>query len=256
MVLNECFDLACRVVKIYDSRCLKKTNSKAISQLHGHALSITSAYFSPWTGNRVLTSSLDNHLRWGWLSTLKNCVAIAVIFSWFWFFSPSSMSLPIYIDRVYDTSEMTTKSPLLTSIRYNHLFHRWCAFLFCCLSSVLWDLWHLNLITHNLHFQTWHANRPLADQTISSVGPQTGGLFCGGEHVESPEGAGVPRKRSATAHLHRSRELKLSAVRHSFPPHEERLTGWQCIRAPAHFLRLRWRPKRIWRRPPWLLWVG
>uniref|UniRef100_A0A3B5M038 WD repeat-containing protein 76 n=1 Tax=Xiphophorus couchianus TaxID=32473 RepID=A0A3B5M038_9TELE len=52
-----------RTVSIYDSRYLKKTQSKAVSHLNGHALSITSAYFSPCTGNRVLTSCLDNHIR-------------------------------------------------------------------------------------------------------------------------------------------------------------------------------------------------
>lgn len=58
-----CFVLGRRAVKIYDSRCLKKTKSKAVSELHGHASSITSAYFSPCTGNRVLTSCLDDHIR-------------------------------------------------------------------------------------------------------------------------------------------------------------------------------------------------
>lgn len=111
MLLNEGVHLACRMVAIYDSRCLKKTKSKAVSQLHGHSLSISSAYFSPCTGNRVLTTCLDNHLRWRRLSILEIYVTVAVC-------SPSSMSLPVSIHRIYDTSEMTSKSPLLTSIRY------------------------------------------------------------------------------------------------------------------------------------------
>ncbi|XP_049457573.1 WD repeat-containing protein 76 [Epinephelus fuscoguttatus] len=78
-----------KVVNIYDSRCLKKTKSQAVSQLHGHSLSITSAYFSPHTGNRVLTSCMDNHIR------------------------------------VYDTSAMTMESPLLTSIRHDMRTGRW-----------------------------------------------------------------------------------------------------------------------------------
>ncbi|XP_053172805.1 WD repeat-containing protein 76 [Scomber japonicus] len=78
-----------RVVSIYDSRCLKKTKSQAVSQLHGHSLSISSAYFSPCTGNRVLTSCLDNHIR------------------------------------IYDTSAMTTNAPLLTSIRHDMQTGRW-----------------------------------------------------------------------------------------------------------------------------------
>ncbi|XP_056231412.1 WD repeat-containing protein 76 [Seriola aureovittata] len=87
-----------RVVNIYDSRCLKKTNSQAVSQLHGHSLSISSAYFSPCTGNRVLTSCMDNHIR------------------------------------IYDTSAMTTKSPLLTKIRHDMQTGRWLSKL-----SAVWD---------------------------------------------------------------------------------------------------------------------
>ncbi|XP_072236380.1 WD repeat-containing protein 76 [Leuresthes tenuis] len=87
-----------RLVSIYDSRCLKKTKSQAVSQLHGHSLSITSAYFSPSSGNRVLTSSMDNHIR------------------------------------IYDTSAMTSKSPLLTSIGHDMHTGRWLSKL-----SAVWD---------------------------------------------------------------------------------------------------------------------
>ncbi|XP_029948286.1 WD repeat-containing protein 76 [Salarias fasciatus] len=78
-----------KVVSIYDSRCLKKTKCPSISQLQGHTLSISSAYFSPCTGNRVLTTCMDNAIR------------------------------------VYDTSAMNTESPLLTSIRHNMHTGRW-----------------------------------------------------------------------------------------------------------------------------------
>ncbi|XP_035508199.1 WD repeat-containing protein 76 [Morone saxatilis] len=87
-----------KVVSIYDSRCLKKTKTQTVSQLHGHSLSISSAYFSPCTGNRVLTSCMDNHIR------------------------------------IYDTSAMTTKSPLLTSIRHDMHTGRWLTKL-----SAVWD---------------------------------------------------------------------------------------------------------------------
>ncbi|XP_070765726.1 WD repeat-containing protein 76 [Enoplosus armatus] len=87
-----------KVVSIYDSRCLKKTKSQAVSQLHGHSLSISSAYFSPCTGNRVLTSCMDDQIR------------------------------------IYDTSALTTKSPLLTSIRHDMHTGRWLTKL-----SAVWD---------------------------------------------------------------------------------------------------------------------
>ncbi|XP_045889501.1 WD repeat-containing protein 76 [Micropterus dolomieu] len=87
-----------KVVSIYDSRCLKKTKSQTVSQLHGHSLSINSAYFSPCSGNRVLTSCMDNYIR------------------------------------IYDTSAMTTKSPLLKSIGHNMHTGRWLAKL-----SAVWD---------------------------------------------------------------------------------------------------------------------
>ncbi|XP_034052541.1 WD repeat-containing protein 76 isoform X2 [Gymnodraco acuticeps] len=77
------------VVSIYDSRCLKKNHSQAVSTLQGHSLSISSAYFSPRTGNRVLTTCVDNYIR------------------------------------IYDTSAMTAESPLLTSIRHNMRTGRW-----------------------------------------------------------------------------------------------------------------------------------
>ncbi|XP_054471903.1 WD repeat-containing protein 76 [Anoplopoma fimbria] len=87
-----------KVVNIYDSRYLNKTKSQEVSQLHGHSLSISSAYFSPRTGNRVLTTCMDNHIR------------------------------------IYDTSAVSTKSPLLTSIRHNMHTGRWLTKL-----SAVWD---------------------------------------------------------------------------------------------------------------------
>lgn len=60
---GKCFDLSRRTVKIYDNRSLN-SKSKAVSELQGHSLSISSAYFSPSTGNRVLTSCTDDHIRW------------------------------------------------------------------------------------------------------------------------------------------------------------------------------------------------
>ncbi|KAM4602933.1 LOW QUALITY PROTEIN: WD repeat-containing protein 76 [Polymixia lowei] len=87
-----------KVVSIYDSRCLKKAENQAVSQLHGHSLSISGAYFSPSTGNRVLTSCTDKKIR------------------------------------IYDTSAMTTKVPLLTSIGHDMEMDRWLSKF-----SAVWD---------------------------------------------------------------------------------------------------------------------
>ncbi|KAK6294327.1 hypothetical protein J4Q44_G00351570 [Coregonus suidteri] len=71
------------IVSIYDARCLKASSSEPVSQLYGHSKSISSAYFSPGTGNRVVTTCLDDNIR------------------------------------IYDTSELTSRAPLLTSIQHD-----------------------------------------------------------------------------------------------------------------------------------------
>ncbi|XP_042328356.1 WD repeat-containing protein 76 [Sceloporus undulatus] len=52
-----------RSVGIYDVRHLKKSGSKPVVSLTGHTKSVASAYFSPITGNRVLTTCADDKLR-------------------------------------------------------------------------------------------------------------------------------------------------------------------------------------------------
>ncbi|KAI4872976.1 hypothetical protein NFI96_023663, partial [Prochilodus magdalenae] len=52
-----------RSVHIYDCRCLKRINTSPVCELSGHSLSISSAVFSPSTGNRVLTTCMDNNIR-------------------------------------------------------------------------------------------------------------------------------------------------------------------------------------------------
>ncbi|KAL2088573.1 hypothetical protein ACEWY4_015472 [Coilia grayii] len=76
-------------VRIYDVRCLKKQSSKAVSELSGHTRSVSYAYFSPDTGNRVLTTSFDDKLR------------------------------------VFDTSQVISLPAMLTSIRHNTQTGRW-----------------------------------------------------------------------------------------------------------------------------------
>uniref|UniRef100_H3C598 WD repeat-containing protein 76 n=1 Tax=Tetraodon nigroviridis TaxID=99883 RepID=H3C598_TETNG len=77
-----------RTVKIYDNRSLK-SKSGPVSELQGHSLRVGSAYFSPSTGNRVLTSCGDDRIR------------------------------------IFDTSERTATPALLTSIRHNMHTGRW-----------------------------------------------------------------------------------------------------------------------------------
>lgn len=77
-----------QTVNVYDSRFLKKSKCTAVCQLEGHSKSITSAYFSPNSGNRILTTCLDNHIR------------------------------------IYDTSAFTTP-PLLKTIRHDTNTGRW-----------------------------------------------------------------------------------------------------------------------------------
>ncbi|ROJ33191.1 WD repeat-containing protein 76 [Anabarilius grahami] len=63
-------------VNIYDLRHLKRGNNQAVCELNGHSRSVSSAFFSPLTGNRVLTTCMDNTIRHNmhtgrWLSKLS-----------------------------------------------------------------------------------------------------------------------------------------------------------------------------------------
>ncbi|XP_074863421.1 WD repeat-containing protein 76 isoform X2 [Carettochelys insculpta] len=76
-------------VGIFDTRYLKPNGNKAISSLSGHTRSVASAYFSPVTGNRVVTTCADDKLR------------------------------------VYDTSSLSSAIPVLTAVRHNNNTGRW-----------------------------------------------------------------------------------------------------------------------------------
>ena len=52
-----------RDIHIYDARCLKPNRSQPLISLTEHTKSIASAYFSPLTGNRVVTTCADCKLR-------------------------------------------------------------------------------------------------------------------------------------------------------------------------------------------------
>ncbi|XP_067298115.1 WD repeat-containing protein 76 isoform X2 [Pseudorasbora parva] len=76
-------------VNIYDVRHLKRRNSLAVCELNGHTRSVSSAFFSPLTGNRVLTTCMDNKIR------------------------------------VFNTSQMDGNTPVLNSITHNMQTGRW-----------------------------------------------------------------------------------------------------------------------------------
>ncbi|XP_065268489.1 WD repeat-containing protein 76 [Emys orbicularis] len=76
-------------VCIFDARYLKSNGNKPISFLSGHTKSVASAYFSPITGNRVVTTCADDMLR------------------------------------VYDTSSLSSTIPVLTAVRHNNNTGRW-----------------------------------------------------------------------------------------------------------------------------------
>lgn len=78
-----------RDVHVYDARCLNSKRSQPLISLTGHSKSVASAYFSPVTGNRVVTTCADCKLR------------------------------------VFDSSSLSSQIPLLTSIRHNTITGRW-----------------------------------------------------------------------------------------------------------------------------------
>ncbi|XP_006162939.1 WD repeat-containing protein 76 isoform X2 [Tupaia chinensis] len=78
-----------RDVHVYDARHLKPKGSQPLISLTEHTKSIASAYFSPLTGNRVVTTCADCNLR------------------------------------IFDSSCLSSQMPLLTTIRHNTITGRW-----------------------------------------------------------------------------------------------------------------------------------
>ncbi|XP_075906897.1 WD repeat-containing protein 76 [Nelusetta ayraudi] len=111
-----------RTVKIYDSRYLKKAATKAVSELHGHTLSVTSAYFSPVTGSRVVTSCMDDHIR------------------------------------IYNTSDVTCDPSLLTSIRHNMQTGRWLSKLSAVWEPKQEECFAVGSLTRPRRLQIFHQN--------------------------------------------------------------------------------------------------
>ncbi|XP_044789341.2 WD repeat-containing protein 76 isoform X5 [Bubalus bubalis] len=78
-----------RDIHVYDARCLNLSGNQPLISLTEHTKSIASAYFSPLTGNRVVTTCADCKLR------------------------------------IFDSSCISSKIPLLTTIRHNTITGRW-----------------------------------------------------------------------------------------------------------------------------------
>ncbi|KAM6202483.1 WD repeat-containing protein 76 [Rhynchocyon petersi] len=78
-----------RDVHIYDARNLARSSIRPLISLTEHTKSVASAYFSPATGNRVVTTCADSHVR------------------------------------IFDSSCMSSQFPLLTAIRHNTNSGRW-----------------------------------------------------------------------------------------------------------------------------------
>ncbi|KAG8440834.1 hypothetical protein GDO86_006535 [Hymenochirus boettgeri] len=76
-------------VCVYDVRKLKKKRAEPVLSLRGHTKSVASAYFSPVTGRRILTTCSDD------------CI------------------------RVYDSSSMNSEVPIILSLRHNNNTGRW-----------------------------------------------------------------------------------------------------------------------------------
>nr|XP_009943947.1 PREDICTED: WD repeat-containing protein 76 [Opisthocomus hoazin] len=76
-------------VCVYDVRHLKPKGNKPVSALKGHTKSVASAYFSPVTGNRVVTVCADDKLR------------------------------------VYDTTSFSATAAVLSAVRHNNNTGRW-----------------------------------------------------------------------------------------------------------------------------------
>ncbi|XP_078097314.1 WD repeat-containing protein 76-like [Mustelus asterias] len=74
---------------IFDIRNLKKSHNKAVAHMNGHTKKVNSAVFSPITGNRVVTISMDDRIR------------------------------------IFDTSAIIPKIPVVASIAHNNYTGRW-----------------------------------------------------------------------------------------------------------------------------------
>ncbi|KFR02509.1 WD repeat-containing protein 76, partial [Nipponia nippon] len=101
-------------VCIYDVRYLKPKGNQPVSNLKGHTRSVASAYFSPGTGNRVVTVCADDKLRVYDTTSLSSTVAVlsTIRFRAIWdpkqedCFVVGSMARPRQIEVFQDTGKL------------------------------------------------------------------------------------------------------------------------------------------------------
>ncbi|NXW41679.1 WDR76 protein, partial [Nyctiprogne leucopyga] len=101
-------------VCIYDVRYLRSEGNEPVSSLKGHTKSVASAYFSPVTGNRVVTVCADDKLRVYDTTSLSSAVAAlrTVRFRAVWdpkqeeCFVVGSMARPRQIEIFQDTGKL------------------------------------------------------------------------------------------------------------------------------------------------------
>ncbi|RXM95302.1 WD repeat-containing protein 76 [Acipenser ruthenus] len=115
-----------RSVCIYDARCLKPKGSRSVASLQGHTKTVNSAYFSPLSGNRVLTTCMDDRLRHNnntgcwltkfravWNPTLEDCFVVG------------SMAQPRQIEIFHESGSLlhTFRGDCLGSVCSINAFH-------------------------------------------------------------------------------------------------------------------------------------
>ncbi|KFZ55238.1 WD repeat-containing protein 76, partial [Antrostomus carolinensis] len=99
-------------VCVYDVRYLKSKGNEPVSSLKGHTKSVASAYFSPVTGNRVVTVCADDKLRVYDTTSLTSAVAVLSTVRAIWdpkqeeCFVVGSMARPRQIEIFQDTGKL------------------------------------------------------------------------------------------------------------------------------------------------------
>ncbi|XP_053221691.1 WD repeat-containing protein 76 isoform X2 [Podarcis raffonei] len=120
-------------VAIYDVRHLKASGSKPVVSLAGHTKSVASAYFSPVTGNRVLTTCADDTLR------------------------------------IFETTCISSSVPVLTTIRHNNYTGRWLTRFRAIWDPKRDDCFVVGSMSRPRQIEAFHATGDLVHSFLSEV---------------------------------------------------------------------------------------